>query len=146
MQEVHADCNGARAMQLAGVCGFPGADVQTGCVIIPAARSGLPLPDAARYFALNKCTMFYHASLSRRQLASLIRSGAVTLGGYKKAGIYGLLRCPSGRRMKVANRVFFKNESEALALGYRPCGACMPEKYKAWKAGKNRVDDAATPV
>lgn len=90
--------------------------------------------------------MYHHASLSRGQLASLIRSGAVTLGGYKKAGIYGLLRCRAGRRMKVENRVFFTDENEALALGYRACGACMPEKYNTWKAGKNRVDGAATPV
>lgn len=38
--------------------------------------------------------------------------------------------------MKVENRVFFKDEQEALENGYRPCGACLPEKYKLWKEGK----------
>jgi hypothetical protein len=38
--------------------------------------------------------------------------------------------------MKVENRVFFKDEQEALELGYRPCGHCVPEKYKLWKAKK----------
>jgi methylphosphotriester-DNA--protein-cysteine methyltransferase len=62
-----------------------------------------------------------------------IRSGEISLGGYKKAKIYGLLTCSSGKRMKAANRVFFKDEAEALQHGYRPCGHCMPEKYKQWK-------------
>lgn len=62
-----------------------------------------------------------------------IRSGAISWGGYKKAKIYGLLTCSSGKRMKVENRVFFKDEAEALQHGYRPCGHCMPEKYKQWK-------------
>jgi methylphosphotriester-DNA--protein-cysteine methyltransferase len=38
--------------------------------------------------------------------------------------------------MKVENRVFFGNEKEALSLGYRPCGQCMPDKYKEWKPKK----------
>jgi methylphosphotriester-DNA--protein-cysteine methyltransferase len=76
----------------------------------------------------------------RKNLASLIRSGAVSLGGYKKARIYGLLSCSSGKRMKTENRVFFKNETEAIAHSYRPCGNCMPEKYKKWKAGRDFKD------
>jgi methylphosphotriester-DNA--protein-cysteine methyltransferase len=35
--------------------------------------------------------------------------------------------------MKVVNRVFFQNEQEALTNGYRPCGHCLREEYKAWK-------------
>ncbi len=69
----------------------------------------------------------------RRNLASLIRKGQISLAGYKNGKIYGLLNCSSGKRMKVENRVFFKNESEALANGYRPCGNCLPQKYGAWK-------------
>jgi len=38
--------------------------------------------------------------------------------------------------MKVENRVFFKDEQEALELGYRPCGHCVPEEYKLRKAKK----------
>jgi len=69
----------------------------------------------------------------RRNLASLIRKGLVSLGGYRKGKIYGLLNCPSGKRMKTENRVFFKDEWTALANGYRPCGHCLAQKYKAWK-------------
>ncbi|WP_293943998.1 MULTISPECIES: Ada metal-binding domain-containing protein [unclassified Sphingobacterium] len=69
----------------------------------------------------------------RKALSLLIRNGVITLGGYRKLKIYGLLNCTSGKRMKVENRVFFKNEAEALRNGYRPCGHCLNEKYKQWK-------------
>jgi len=68
-----------------------------------------------------------------KNLASLIRKGQISLAGYRKDKIYGLLNCSSGKRMKTENRVFFKNESEALAHGYRPCGNCLSQKYKVWK-------------
>jgi methylphosphotriester-DNA--protein-cysteine methyltransferase len=74
----------------------------------------------------------------RKALCSLIRKGDITLGGYKKARIYGLLSCSSGKRMKVENRVFFKDEEEALANGYRPCGHCMKNKYAEWKKEKDQ--------
>jgi methylphosphotriester-DNA--protein-cysteine methyltransferase len=70
----------------------------------------------------------------KRELARLIRKGEITLGGHNKAKIYGLLHCRSGKRMRMENRVFFKNEKEALQTGYRPCAHCLPEKYKLWKA------------
>ncbi len=76
-----------------------------------------------------------NAASRKKRVGSLIRSGAITLGGYKKAKIYGLLSCSSGKRMKTENRVFFKDEAEATDAGYRPCGNCLPEKYKRWKAG-----------
>ena len=66
-------------------------------------------------------------------LLSLIRKGEITLGGYRKAKIFGLLSCRSGKRMKAGNRVFFKDEAEALAAGYRPCGHCMKAQYEHWK-------------
>lgn len=69
-----------------------------------------------------------------RQLYQLIAVRAISLGGYEKGKIYGLLTCKSGMRMKITNRVFFKDEQEALAMGYRPCGSCLPAKYQAWKA------------
>ncbi len=65
-----------------------------------------------------------------RNLQALIAEGKVTLGGYKKGKIYGTLTCKSGKRMKPENRVFFKDEQEAIAAGYRPCGNCMPDKYR----------------
>jgi methylphosphotriester-DNA--protein-cysteine methyltransferase len=60
-------------------------------------------------------------------------TSAITLGGNAKLKIYGLLSCSSGKRMKTVNRVFFQNEQEALADGYRPCGHCLREEYKVWK-------------
>jgi methylphosphotriester-DNA--protein-cysteine methyltransferase len=68
-----------------------------------------------------------------RVIASLIRKGEITLGGYRKAKIYGLLSCASGKRMKAINRVFFAYEAEALANGYRPCAHCMKQQYQKWK-------------
>ena len=61
-----------------------------------------------------------------------------TLGGNRNAKIYGRLDCPSALRYVAlgtyqACRVFFKDEETAIAAGYRPCGRCMREKYKAWK-------------
>lgn len=83
--------------------------------------------------------MYYHIDLGSnaaersKKLYILIRSGAVNYGGYKKTKIYGLLSCKSGKRMKIENRVFFKDEQQALEKGYRPCGNCLPEQYKVWK-------------
>lgn len=75
----------------------------------------------------------------RKVVAALIHSSAITLGGYKKAKIYGLLRCASGKRMNAENRVFFKDEAEALANGYRPCGHCLKEKYATWKGRADKI-------
>ena len=67
-----------------------------------------------------------------------------TLGGNIKAKIYGRLDCPAAlssiKRWGDAytkSRVFFKDEETAIAAGFRPCGTCMPEKYKAWKKAQN---------
>jgi methylphosphotriester-DNA--protein-cysteine methyltransferase len=68
-----------------------------------------------------------------RTLQTLIVEGTIALGGYRKNKIYGMLSCASGKRMKTENRVYFKNEQEAIAAGYRPCGNCMPVQYKQWK-------------
>ena len=63
------------------------------------------------------------------------------LGGHKRLKIYGRLDCPSALRHiakghYVQHRVFFANESDAVAAGYRPCAICMREEYKRWKAIK----------
>lgn len=84
--------------------------------------------------------MLHHIKLGntkgerKRKLSHLIRKGEITLGGYSKAKIYGLLNCKSGKRIKEENRVFFKDEKEAIQNGYRPCAHCLPEKYKLWKS------------
>lgn len=64
-----------------------------------------------------------------------------TLGGHRKLKIYGRLDCPSAARyiakgQYVQHRVFFLDEETAIAAGYRPCGKCMPEEYKKWKANQ----------
>jgi methylphosphotriester-DNA--protein-cysteine methyltransferase len=69
---------------------------------------------------------------AKRELVRLIASAEVTLAGYKKGKIYGLLSCKSGKRMHAKNRVFFKDEQEARASGYRPCGTCMRAAYQSW--------------
>ena len=77
--------------------------------------------------------MIEHKSLEE-SLFGLIRSGTVVLGGNRNLKIYGQLSCGSGKRMLQKNRVFFSTEEEAIEKGYRPCGHCMREAYKAWKA------------
>ena len=68
-----------------------------------------------------------------RSLYKLIAAGEIRLAGNKKLKIYGNLKCSSGKRMKVENRVFFKSEEEALSNNYRPCGNCLAAEYKIWK-------------
>ena len=64
-----------------------------------------------------------------------------TYGGYRKTKIYGRMDCRAAIRAiakggYVENRVFFADEHNAIAAGYRPCGVCLPEKYAIWKNGK----------
>jgi methylphosphotriester-DNA--protein-cysteine methyltransferase len=61
------------------------------------------------------------------------------LGGHARTKVYGRLDCPVAlsllrRGFQPRHRVFFADESVAIAAGYRPCGACRREKYRAWKA------------
>ncbi|WKN41274.1 Ada metal-binding domain-containing protein [Tunicatimonas pelagia] len=80
--------------------------------------------------------MINHTELNYAELFRLIKGGAAGLAGNRKLKIYGTLHCKSGKRMKQENRVFFVNEPEALAQGYRPCGHCMRTAYKIWKEAK----------
>lgn len=66
-----------------------------------------------------------------------------TLGGHRKTRIYGRLDCLSARRALArggyrAERVFFLDESAAIAAGYRPCAVCMPEAYARGRASSPR--------
>jgi methylphosphotriester-DNA--protein-cysteine methyltransferase len=61
-----------------------------------------------------------------------------TLGGHRGTKIYGRLDCPAALRAiarggYVKDRVFFRDEREALAAGFRPCAVCLPEKYREWR-------------
>jgi methylphosphotriester-DNA--protein-cysteine methyltransferase len=77
--------------------------------------------------------MLRHPDLSQQQIIQLIRSGEVSLAGNSSLKVYGKLNCGSGKRRKKENRVFFKNETEALDSGFRPCGHCMRDRYAIWK-------------
>lgn len=61
-----------------------------------------------------------------------------TLGGHRRAKIYGRLDCRAAARALaaggyVAQRVFFVDEPTAVAAGYRPCAVCLPEAYRIWR-------------
>ncbi|HTE27132.1 Ada metal-binding domain-containing protein [Flavitalea sp.] len=82
--------------------------------------------------------MITHAALgtgflASRSLFNLIRAGEICFAGNSSLKIYGTIGCKTGKRMKVANRVFFKSIKEATAAGYRPCGNCMKRQYLIWK-------------
>jgi hypothetical protein len=83
--------------------------------------------------------MIRHIDLGNEKVARqsavrrLIHNKAIRLAGNIPAKIYGRLSCASGKKMKAENRVFFQNEEEALAAGYRPCGHCLRAKYQEWK-------------
>ena len=61
-----------------------------------------------------------------------------TLGG-NRDGIYGQLDCRAAlRALRTGDtyrrkRIFFADEAAAIGAGYRPCGVCIHEQYKAWK-------------
>ncbi|MHB1222710.1 MAG: Ada metal-binding domain-containing protein [Gemmatimonadaceae bacterium] len=67
------------------------------------------------------------------------------LGGNRAGRLYGRLDCPSARRAIARgaygrNRVFFADEADAVAAGYRPCAVCLPDSYRVWKAGRAPLD------
>jgi methylphosphotriester-DNA--protein-cysteine methyltransferase len=87
----------------------------------------------------SETVMTKHLTLANTQfsrsriLKQKIYSGEITLGGNLNLKIYGTINCASGKRMKTENRIFFQDENEAIASGFRPCGHCMREKYVEWK-------------
>ena len=56
--------------------------------------------------------------------------------------MYGRLDCPVALSLirrgkaKVEYRVLFADAETARACGYRPCGACLREEYREWKAAQ----------
>ena len=66
------------------------------------------------------------------------------LGGSRRAKIYGRLDCPAALRALARaltypwHRVFFADETTAVAAGFRPCAVCMRETYKKWRATNPR--------
>ncbi|WP_082016580.1 metal-binding protein [Cupriavidus sp. IDO] len=61
-----------------------------------------------------------------------------TLGGHRGRRIYGRFDCRAAlqaiaRGGYIKQRIFFLDESIAIAAGFRPCAVCMTERYAAWK-------------
>ncbi len=79
--------------------------------------------------------MIRHEMITDQEIYGLLRQEKILFGGNLNLKIYSSLRCQSGKRMKRKKRVFFNDELEALALGYRPCGHCMKQAYMDWKNG-----------
>lgn len=77
--------------------------------------------------------MVGHCELSKSKLFQALKRQKFKWAGNRRLKIYGTLRCNSGKRMKVENRVFFTSEQVALDAGYRPCGHCIHKAYKAWR-------------
>lgn len=72
------------------------------------------------------------------------------LGGNRAGRLYGRLDCPSARRAiargaYVRNRVFFADEADAVAAGYRPCAVCMPDSYRMWNAAQSAHGSVPQP-
>jgi methylphosphotriester-DNA--protein-cysteine methyltransferase len=82
--------------------------------------------------------MIAHAHLSSIELKKMFRRSQIGFAGNNKLKIYGTVHCASGKRMRKENRVFFKNEKEAITEGFRPCGHCLKESYTLWKI-KNSI-------
>ena len=65
-------------------------------------------------------------------------------GGHRRTRVYGTMDCPIAlsllrRGFEPRHRVFFADEETAIAAGYRPCGACLRERYREWKADATAV-------
>jgi len=64
-----------------------------------------------------------------------------TLGGHRRTKVYGRLDCAGALRWiakghYVRHRVFFADESTAVAAEYRPCARCLPVEHAAWKRNR----------
>jgi len=79
--------------------------------------------------------MLRHQDISDDALRKQIKNRSVLFGGNMPHKIYGKLNCAAGKRMNKKNRVFFESETEAIQLGFRPCGHCLRTAYKNWKDG-----------
>lgn len=73
-----------------------------------------------------------------------------TLGGHRRGRLYGRLDCPTALRALArggyaGQRVFFADETTAVAAGYRPCAVCLPQEYRAWKDGRQAAGTVELP-
>ncbi|MFJ3155055.1 Ada metal-binding domain-containing protein [Pseudomonas protegens] len=61
-----------------------------------------------------------------------------SIGGHRGSKLYGRLDCRAAQQAiarggYVKYRVFFADQTTAIAAGYRPCAVCMPQEYAIWK-------------
>ena len=103
---------------------------------LPSPKSSGALSDSSGEPDLYNATFYYLQDENDKVYLSPTKG---RFGGHKKLKIYGRLDCPSAARylakgQYAKQRVFFSDEETAVAAGYRPCGVCMPEAYKKWKA------------
>jgi methylphosphotriester-DNA--protein-cysteine methyltransferase len=68
------------------------------------------------------------------------------LGGHRRSKIYGRLDCPGALRAinrgdtYQRHRVFFADETTAIAAGYRPCAVCLRDSYRQWRKHQQQRD------
>jgi methylphosphotriester-DNA--protein-cysteine methyltransferase len=80
--------------------------------------------------------------------SEMLSAAPGTLGGHRRTRVYGRLDCPVAlsliaRGYEVRrHRVFFADEATAIAAGYRPCGACLRDEYRRWKAASQNCLNA----
>jgi len=72
------------------------------------------------------------------------------LGGHRRDRIYGRLDCPAAAQALRtggyrSERVFFADLETAVAAGFRPCAACLPERYAAWKSSQRSTSTPLLP-
>lgn len=77
--------------------------------------------------------MYWQRDLDKKVLLQMIKDHSIQYAGNSRLKIFGRLNCNSGKRMKKENRVFFKTDTEAATMGFRPCGHCMRLRYQLWK-------------
>ena len=85
--------------------------------------------------------MIRHDAIDDDDLRRLIITGHIRYGGNRRLRIYSRLDGASGKRMKLASRVFFGDAAEARVADFRPCSHCLRDGYARWK---DRLADAAS--
>lgn len=103
--------------------------------------------------------MIYRKNTTKEQVVKMVKAGELTLAGCNgktsKDKTYGEIwgksletgrKCSGATYLKNkavenpedSNQVFFKDELEALAAGYRPCSFCFPSLQKEWNAAPDK--------
>ena len=73
------------------------------------------------------------------------------LAGHSRSRLYGRLDCRARRRAidrgaTTGYRVFFADETAAVAAGFRPCAVCLPDEYHDWKQTTQQLRPEVAPT